>query len=178
MSAGIDALSAGNRRALLRAEVTALTIRMPIDWQSWSHLQLLQFIGDVDLVKKGASVSVMIEAARRISTAYKNGEDVISAPRAGAPLRDWWLEFDSEGVPLSWVGVAVSERAAEGLARADLARHPCFNRTTARLTACIERDIGTSETEEEEEAARARMDEANDGGDAAHGFFSAALRWL
>lgn len=59
---------------------------------------------------------------------------------ATAALRGWWLEFDSDGQPFTWAGLAYSERGAEGLARHALAvEHPMFNEEGARLVACIER---------------------------------------
>lgn len=55
-------------------------------------------------------------------------------------VRSWWLEFDCDGVPYTWRGNAPSEAAAEQDARHQLAHlHESFNRTTARMTACLER---------------------------------------
>lgn len=60
--------------------------------------------------------------------------------RRDCPIRGWWLEFDSEGTPYSWRGNAASEKAAEQAARDELAhRSESFNRSEARLVACLER---------------------------------------
>ena len=61
------------------------------------------------------------------------------APRSRR-VRSWSLEFDSDGTPYTWRGNAHTQAAAEQAARHELAQvHPSFNRTTARLTACLER---------------------------------------
>jgi len=55
-------------------------------------------------------------------------------------MRGWWLEFESKGSPFVWRGDAVSEHAAERLARLELARdHADFDMAAARLTVCLER---------------------------------------
>jgi hypothetical protein len=60
--------------------------------------------------------------------------------RRDCPIRAWWLEFDCDGVPVTWRGNAASERDAEQRARDELShRVDAFNGTGARLVACLER---------------------------------------
>lgn len=62
-----------------------------------------------------------------------------SQPTA-ATLRGWFLEFESDGRPYVWNGLAYSEKGAENLARHCLAvEDPTFHERRARLVACIER---------------------------------------
>lgn len=69
-----------------------------------------------------------------------HGHGLEACIRPDCPIRGWWLEFDCDGTPVAWRGNAASEKAAEQLARSELARRSeVFNRSTARLTACLER---------------------------------------
>lgn len=61
----------------------------------------------------------------------------VCRPRGG---RGWWLEFDDDGIPVTWSGRAPDEASAEALARAELGRrHADFDTKGARLVACLER---------------------------------------
>jgi hypothetical protein len=65
--------------------------------------------------------------------------DMNSVTRTALGLRAWRLEFDSEGVPFVWEGLAANQGAAESMARRELAdQWAGFNRILARVTACLE----------------------------------------
>lgn len=71
---------------------------------------------------------------------YENLEVVFPGILRVRPSRERWyrLEFECDGTPLVWEGLAHNQAAAETVARADLAGDWAFFNSSARLTRCVE----------------------------------------
>lgn len=65
--------------------------------------------------------------------------DMDLVARRALGLRDWHLEYDCHGAPVTWRGEAKNEAAADALARHQLAaKIATFNPAEATLTICLE----------------------------------------
>lgn len=65
--------------------------------------------------------------------------DMDLVARRALGLREWRLEYDCHGAPVTWRGEAANEAAADSRARSELAaKVPTFNPAEATLTICLE----------------------------------------